>query len=155
MGAAMWLFNMFMGIPVSAVLDVHTSSRLKRKRRQSEGMPATYCGVLKYLLSIYDADDSIAETDAEMTFSKQPLSTNLVDYSYSLRLNALKCGLVYDEAVFEGLFIEGLHGLIRHSTCAYWKSHRKATSQEFLCYATSLTSLQPGPASPGTTSTPW
>lgn len=81
-------------------------------------MPTTYRKVVKYLFSTYVTEHFRAEMDAKMTSSKQPPNINLLEYSHSVWLSIIKCGLVY-RSMLKSMFIEGIHESVRHSIRAY------------------------------------
>lgn len=81
---------------------------------------------------------------AEMT----TFNMNSIEYSLILWLKALKCGWVYDEAMFKDAFIENLHVSIRYSIHACWGGHTMGKLHDLTRPATVFTSLQSGLASP-------
>lgn len=103
-GAAMGLFHLSMKKTASAVLNAYTCLKTKKNYRPAEGTLATSCKAVKYLLSIYTTEDSIAKTDERIATSNQ--SSNMDDN--------LQCGSVYDNTMLYSRFIAVLYELIRH-----------------------------------------
>lgn len=86
--------------------------------------------------------------------SKQAPNMNSVGYSLSLLLNVLKFCSIYHGAMLKGTFIENVHESICHRMRAYWGIYKKGMVQQLPHYATPLTNLEFGSASPAITSSP-
>lgn len=98
----------------------------KKKRRQEEGVLTRYCKVIKYLLSTYPTDEVIAQTNAEITLSRELPNMKPVEYGPSLWLKALKLCSINHKKKLEGKIVEGLHESLFYRMHVYLGSHETA-----------------------------
>lgn len=103
-----------------ALQPIHeeTSERCPKRQHLYEAEGETLPGeknvegilqALNYLLSTYTTNDITAETDAEITGSKQPSNRNPIEYSQFMLLKALNFGSVHDGSMLKSIFIKILH----------------------------------------------
>lgn len=65
-----------------------------------------------------------------------------VRYSELLWDKTCRRGVIYEEALLEEVFVEGLHESVRSSMRIYLRSHKDAMPQSLAPYARSLVKLQ-------------
>lgn len=127
-----------------AALNYCIASLSKLNRRRKEGTLTSYCEVVTYLLESSATDDFfIAEPDAKILRYTQPWNMMPTEYGRALWNKALRCDRDHDEYICKGIFLEGLHGSIRHG-CTYWSSKKNATFYELARQATYLTNSKDG-----------
>lgn len=79
-----------------------------------------YPEVLDYLLQTYVSDHVIAKTDAALIRYNKLTAISTISSKNALVTRSLRCAELYDEDVLNGIFIEGLHESVLHSTKSYW-----------------------------------
>lgn len=93
--------------------------------------------MVNYLVEPYVTDDFITGMNAEILFFTQPSNIKPKKYGEALWNKELCCNCVYDEHMFKRIFIEGIHGSIRHSMCSYGSSKISATLHNLARYTMS------------------
>lgn len=80
-GGARWLLHLFIKHCAAASLNVPITLRSELCRSQKDGTVRTYCEADNYHLETHDADDVIAETDADMMRFTPPSNKSLMEYA--------------------------------------------------------------------------
>lgn len=103
----------------SKVTLAHRVCAMQNDDPEKEEKLTTCLQVLNYLIAIYATDDGIAKREAEITNFKKPEYISAVRYSEVSLEKGLRCGHVHDKARLYGVFIKGLHDLVRFSLRIY------------------------------------
>lgn len=119
----MRLFLYFMEKLAPTALTALLSSNLTSSHHSVKGVLNTHSLVVNHLFETYATDDIIAEEDSETACCVKLLAMSPLEFPNGLGLKTLTCSHLYDEYVFEGIFVAVLPQSIIHSTQAYWSSH--------------------------------
>lgn len=110
----------------------------------------TYHQVVIYLIATYATDEVIVEADAEITYLKQPKRMSAVRNSEVFWKKAVRCDRVYEEALLNRAFTEGLQESVRFFMRTYWGVHKDATLLTLARLTRSLFKLPEGSNSTST-----
>lgn len=139
----LWPLHFFMKRPAIATLSARIALRSKSLGRQKNSKVTTYCGAGNYILKTYATGDVVAETVADLMHFTQPWNKSPLENSEALWNKALLRDRVYDEYVWNSIFIESLSESIRHTMRCYQVSKKNATVHDLERQTMSLMKLQP------------
>lgn len=121
----MWLFCHFIKEPTKASI-VRRVGGLFEDDAHKEGKLKRYYQAVNYLLETYATDDVIVEAEAEITNYNEPGNRLDASCSETLWERALRCRRGYDDSSFKGVFVEGLHHVIRFFMLNHWRANKDA-----------------------------
>lgn len=115
----MWLLPFFLKTPATSALNLSKALSSKLHKFHKERTIISYTEVISYHPETYATGVVITKMDTKTLHFTSLSNRRLTEYAETLCSKGLRCDLVYDKYVINGIFIVVLHVSIRQSKGLY------------------------------------